>query len=267
MWRTWDEILDLFLLSERLGFDSAFLTDHFLSDWDGEGGEVLEAWTMLAALAREVPRIRIGTFVSSMTHRYPALLAKQAVTVDHLSGGRLILGVGAGWNEREHQAFGMRFPPPGERVDLFGEALEAIARLEREERSSYQGQHVVLDDTPFLPAPINGHIPVLVGSRGRRMLSHVARYADLWDLAKSSPSEIRRLASIVEEECDRIGRDPTEIVWMHEERAVEVDPGGDLRRRVELLAPLGVSYFLVNAWPKTSPELIERVGSVLDDLR
>jgi hypothetical protein len=99
------------------------------------------------------------------------------------------------------------------------------------------------------------------------MLSHVARYADLWDLAQSSPSEIRRLASIVEEECDRIGRDPTEIVWMHEEIAVEGDPGGDLRRRVELLAPLGVSYFLVNAWPKTSPELIERVGAVLDDLR
>jgi alkanesulfonate monooxygenase SsuD/methylene tetrahydromethanopterin reductase-like flavin-dependent oxidoreductase (luciferase family) len=256
MWRTWDEILDLFQRAERADYDAAFLTDHFLSDWDGEGGAVLEAWTTLAAIAREVPRIMIGTYVTSVTHRYPAVLAKQAVTVDHLSGGRLILGIGAAWNDREHRAYGIRFPAPRDRVDLAGETLEALHLLETVERPSMKGSHISLEEAPFFPRPINGHLPILIGSRGRRMLRHVAHHADYWDLAKSSPEEIVRLGGLLRNECRRIGRDPNAIVWMHE---AVLEEGKDPWERIEWLAPLGVSFFLVNAWPKRSPSLVDRV--------
>jgi alkanesulfonate monooxygenase SsuD/methylene tetrahydromethanopterin reductase-like flavin-dependent oxidoreductase (luciferase family) len=267
MWRTWEEILDLFRRAERAGFDAALVTDHFLSDWEGEGGDVLEAWTLLAALAREVPRIQIGTYVVSVTHREPAVLAKQAVTVDHLSDGRLILGVGAGWNEREHQAYGIEFPTPRDRVDLVGETLAAIRLLETEERPSFGGDHVALVEAPFLPRPVNGHIPILIGSRRPRMLRHVARYADYWDLADSTEDQIGELTATVAEECVRIGRDPDEIVWMHEEIAKPGDPGGDLLARVERLAPLGVSFFLVNIWPRRPPSLVDDIGATLSRLR
>jgi alkanesulfonate monooxygenase SsuD/methylene tetrahydromethanopterin reductase-like flavin-dependent oxidoreductase (luciferase family) len=266
MWRSWDEILDLFQRAERSGFDAAFVTDHFLSDWDGEGGDVLEAWTMLAALAREVPRIQIGTYVTSMTHRHPAVLVKQAVTIDHLSDGRLILGVGAGWNDREHKAFGIPFPPPRDRVDLVGEALEAFRLLETEERPSYTGSHMSLVEAPFLPRPTQGHIPILIGSRGRRMMKLVARYADYWDL-DANEEEILELAAVVEEECRRIGRDPNEIMWMHEEIAKPGDPAADLRERVERLADVGVSFFLVNIWPRSDPALVGQVAAAFGSLR
>jgi alkanesulfonate monooxygenase SsuD/methylene tetrahydromethanopterin reductase-like flavin-dependent oxidoreductase (luciferase family) len=267
MWRSWDEILDLHKRAERGGFDAALVTDHFLSDWDGEGGDVLEAWTMLAALAREVPRIMIGTFVTSVTHRYPAVLAKQAVTVDHLSGGRLLLGLGAGWNQREHEAFGMSFPPPRERVDLVGETLAMLRLLETEDRPSYTGRHVSLVDTPFHPRPLGGHIPILIGSQGRRMTSHVARYADYWDLADSTEDEIREHTARLEVECGRIGRDPGEIVLMHEMRAEPGDPGGDLLARVERLAPLGISFFLMNIWPRSPAHLVDEIAPALEGLR
>lgn len=264
MWHSWEEILDLFRRAERSGYDSAFVTDHFLSDWDGEGGDVLEAWTMLAALAMEVPRIQIGTFVASVTHRHPAVLAKQAVTVDHISAGRLILGIGAGWNEREHRAYGIPFPAPRDRVDLVGDTLEMIRLLETEERPSYEGSHLSMSEAPFLPRPVGGHIPILIGSTGRRMLRHVARHADYWDLADSSEEDITRLAEVVSGECAEVGRDPDEIVWVHEEVLRPDDPGGDLRRRVERFAPVGVSYFLVNSWPKSDPELVERAAEAID---
>lgn len=267
MWHSWEEILDIFHRAERAGYDSAFVTDHFLSDWDGEGGDVLEAWTMLGALAMEVPRIQIGTFVSSVTHRHPAVLAKQAVTVDHISAGRLVLGVGAGWNEREHQAYGIPFPAPRDRVDLVGETLEMLRLLESEERPSYEGTHLSMTETPFLPLPVGGHIPILIGSRGRRMLRHVARYADFWDLADAAEDEIQRLAGIVAEECSQIGRDPDDIVWMHEEILRPKDPAGDLRNRVDRFAPVGVSYFLVNSWPKSDPTLIEQAAAAIALLR
>lgn len=267
MWHTWEEIFDIFDRAERSGYDAAFVTDHFLSDWDGEGGDVLEAWTMLGALAMEVPRIQIGTYVTSVTHRHPAVLAKQAVTVDHISAGRLILGVGAGWNEREHQAFGIPFPAPRDRVDLVGETLELLDLLETEERPSYEGTYLSIAETPFLPRPVGGHIPILIGSRGRRMLRHVARYADYWDLADAAEEEIHRVAAIVSEECAQIGREPHEIVWMHEEILHPEDPAGDLRRRVERYAPVGVSYFLVNSWPKSDAGLVEQAAEAIAVLR
>jgi alkanesulfonate monooxygenase SsuD/methylene tetrahydromethanopterin reductase-like flavin-dependent oxidoreductase (luciferase family) len=266
MWRTWDQMLGLWTSAELAGFDMAFDTDHFLSDWDGDGGPTLEAWTMLAALAREVSRIRLGAYVTGITHRPVAVLAKQAVTVDHLSGGRLILGIGAAWNEAEHRAYGFPFPPIGDRVGLVGEALEAMSRFESQERTHLEGRCLCLHDAPFEPKPVAGHIPVLVGSRRPRMLGLAARHADLVDLADSSPADVIAIGERLAAACASIGRDPDAIAWTHEAVAGP-DPAGELVARVERLAPLGVSVFLVNIWPRSDPTAVRRAGDAIDGLR
>ncbi len=266
MWRSWDELLDLWTRAERAGFDLAFGTDHFLSDWDGDGGPTLEAWTLLAALAREVPRIRIGSYVTGVTHRPVAVLAKQAVTVDHVSGGRLILGLGAAWNDEEHRAYGIPFPSTGERVGLVAEALEAIRRLETQDRTDLEGRFVRLRDAPFEPKPVQPHIPILIGSRRPRMLGLAGRHADLVDLAKSTPEQVVAVAERLADACAAAGREPDAIAWTHEAIA-GADPARELEDRVAVCAPLGVSVFLVNIWPRADPREVDRAGLVLDRLR
>ncbi|HSO49214.1 MAG TPA: LLM class flavin-dependent oxidoreductase, partial [Acidimicrobiia bacterium] len=185
MWHSWGEMVELWSRIEGAGWDAAFVVDHFLSDWEGEMGAQLEAFTLLAGLAREVPRIDIGTFVAGITHRRPAVLAKQAVTLDHVSDGRFIFGVGAGWNEREHEAYGIPFPGAADRVSQVGEALEAIRLLEANTTTDFTGETLRLNQAPFEPKPVNGRLRVLVGSRRPKMLGHLARFGDLWDAAGS----------------------------------------------------------------------------------
>lgn len=203
-------LVDQWRWAEETGWDSAWLFDHFFSLYDGETGPTLDGWTALAGLATITSRIKLGLMVTGNTHRLPAILFKQAVTVDHLSGGRLILGMGASWNEREHAAYGIPFPPPAERVDRFGEAMAIMHALESQERTTFHGAHYTLEDAPFAPKPVNGHIPVLIGSTGRRMLRHVARYADMWD-GGGSPDEYRQHGEHLTAACRDVGRDPSEI--------------------------------------------------------
>ncbi|HEX5588926.1 MAG TPA: LLM class flavin-dependent oxidoreductase [Candidatus Limnocylindrales bacterium] len=266
MWRSWDELLDLWTRAERCGFDLAFNTDHFQSDWEGDAGPTLEAWTTVAAMAREVPRIQVGTYVNGITHRPVAVLAKQAVTVDHLSGGRLILGLGAAWNVPEHTAYGIPFPPVGDRVGLVEEALEALRRLETEPRTTLDGRYLQLRDAPFEPKPVHGHIPILIGSTRPRMLRAAARHADLVDFGDAGADEITRIGAELAADCAAAGRDPDAIAWTHETIAGP-DPAAELEARVAALAPLGVSVFLVNIWPRRDPGLVDRAGRALDGLR
>ncbi|HEU0237057.1 MAG TPA: LLM class flavin-dependent oxidoreductase [Candidatus Limnocylindrales bacterium] len=265
MWRSWEEMLDLWRRTERAGFDLAFLIDHFQSDWDGDEGPMLEAWTLLAALARDVPRIDIGTFVSGITHRPPVVLAKQAVTLDHVSGGRAILGLGAAWNEREHDAYGIPFPPIGERVDRVEEALAAIDRLEHEPRVSIGGRFLRIVDAPFEPKPVRGHVPILIGSTKPRMLRIAARYADYVDFP-GRPDRVREVGRRLSADAAAAGRDPDAIRWV-----VELQPSGspieEFDDLVDALAPLGVSVFLLNVWPRSDPSVVDRLGEQLDDLR
>jgi alkanesulfonate monooxygenase SsuD/methylene tetrahydromethanopterin reductase-like flavin-dependent oxidoreductase (luciferase family) len=266
MWRSWDEVLDLFGRAERAGFDLAFVVDHFQSDWQGDAGPTLEAWTLLAALAAEVPRIGIGPYVAGITHRPVAVLAKQAVTVDHVSGGRLILGLGAAWNELEHRAYGIPMPPIGERVDLVADALEALRCFEHEERASLAGRRLALHQAPFEPKPVRGHIPILIGSTKPRMLGLAARFADYIDLGDASADKVTSIAGRLAESCARVDRDRVEIAWTHEVIAGP-DPAAELESRVAALAPLGVSVFLVNIWPRSDPAAVDRAGTALDRLR
>jgi alkanesulfonate monooxygenase SsuD/methylene tetrahydromethanopterin reductase-like flavin-dependent oxidoreductase (luciferase family) len=242
-WRSWDELVEQWRWADESGWDSAWAFDHFFSLRDGELGPCLEGWTLLAALAALTSRVQVGLMVTGNTHRLPAVLAKQAVTVDIISGGRSILGMGAAWNEREHVAYGIDFPSPRERVDRFGEAMELMRLLETQERTTFHGRYYRLEDAPFEPRPVFGHIPVLIGSTGRRMLRHVARYADQWD-GGGSPDEFRALGEQLSTACRDIGRDPSEIRWVYSTGSEPLASADALREHVTAYAAVGVRSFL-----------------------
>jgi F420-dependent oxidoreductase-like protein len=197
-------------LVEALGFDSLWDFDH-LNQPSRPEGPYLEAWTTLAALAVHTTRVRIGVLVSSNTFRHPAVLAKQAVTLDVMSGGRLDVGMGAGWFVPEHEAFGIEFAPPGERVSRFREAVEVVDRLLRHERTSYAGRYYRLRDAVCLPRPVQRPRPPLVlAGHGPRMLRIVAEHADVWN-SFGTPAEMRERGALLAEHCRQIGRDPAAI--------------------------------------------------------
>jgi len=218
--RSWAEVLDAFLLAEELGFDHAWLVDH-LVDTDGPpSNPIHEAWTLLAAIAAHTERIRLGILVTSNTFRHPSLLMKEAVTVDHISAGRLILGLGTGWHADEHRRWGIPLPPAAERVDRLEETVQIAHRLMTEESVTCHGRYYQLEDAHLAPKPIQEpHIPILVAAHRPRMLRLAARYADQWDTFAPlhgaatdgmTDSVGDRLAAL-DAECREIGRDPAEI--------------------------------------------------------
>src|SRR5256712_12231759 len=179
-------ICDLAQRAEKSGFASFWVSDHFFG---GPGGtpdrNCLEAWTLLAALARDTQRIRLGVLVAAVQYRNPALQAKIAAGVDHISGGRLEFGIGAGWREEEYRAYGYDFPPPGERVEQLRDGLEITRRLWSEERATYHGKHYRIDDAVCAPKPTQRpRPPIWVGGEGPRVMRLAARYADGFDLGK-----------------------------------------------------------------------------------
>jgi alkanesulfonate monooxygenase SsuD/methylene tetrahydromethanopterin reductase-like flavin-dependent oxidoreductase (luciferase family) len=214
------QVYDEFQMAEDLGFDHAWLVDH-LVDTDGPPSHpILEAWTLLAALAERTSRIRLGVLVTSNTFRHPAILLKSAVTVDHISGGRLILGLGTGWHADEHRRYGLELPEPPERVDRFEEAVELISLLMAQERTTYAGRHYQLDDAPLEPRPLQTpRIPILIAAHRPRMLRLAARYADQWDsfaamsdtATDGVETELAERIRYLDEACRAIGRDPAEI--------------------------------------------------------
>jgi F420-dependent oxidoreductase-like protein len=208
---TWTEMVRRIEETEALGFDAFNVVDHFYGLHDVMD-PTHEAYTMLAALAPYTTRIRLGVMVCGNTYRNPAFLLKQAVTVDHISGGRVDFGVGAGWLEREHEAYGFPFPPARERVDRFAEALAIWDLLQQEERTTYDGRYYQLLDAPFEPKPIQRpRLPLLIGASGPRMLALTARHADIWN-ARGMPDEAGAGNERLDRDCREIGRDPGEIV-------------------------------------------------------
>ena len=214
------QVYDEFQMAEDLGFDHAWLVDH-LVDTDGPPSHPIhEAWTLLAALAERSSRIRLGVLVTSNTFRHPAVLLKSAVTVDHISDGRLILGLGAGWHVDEHRRYGIDLPEPPERVARFAEAVELISLLMAQERTTFNGRYYHLDDAPLEPRPLQApRIPILIAAHRPRMLRLAARYADQWDtfaamLDTATDGVVTELAQRIralDDACREIGRDPAEI--------------------------------------------------------
>jgi alkanesulfonate monooxygenase SsuD/methylene tetrahydromethanopterin reductase-like flavin-dependent oxidoreductase (luciferase family) len=219
---SWDAWRRLAAQTEALGFDSLWRSDHLLSTMD-EGREAHETWLALTVAALETQRLQIGSLVSPMTFRHPAMLAKLAVSVDNLSRGRVVLGVGAGWNVREHRANGLPFPPFRERLERLQEGIEIILRLQGDAPVSYQGQYYEVDEANPYPKPFQmlvqdpdgshrPRIPLLIGGKGRdRFLGMVARYADEWNMTTNSPAFYLERSERLAVQCGRVGRDPAAI--------------------------------------------------------
>ena len=204
---TWDKTVERWQLFERLGYESAWLCDHLIQPSRPQG-PYFEAWTLLGGLAAVTKKIRVGILVTSNTFRYPQVLAKMAVTVDHISDGRLEIGFGAGWYEPEHAMFGIEFPETKELVGRFHEAVQVVDLLTREDTSSFDGKHYKLQGARSRPGSVQKPRPPLVlGAFGPRMLKIVARYADTWN-AFGTPAEMRDRNQMLDDYCREIGSDP-----------------------------------------------------------
>src|SRR5438477_3012353 len=192
---------------EKLGFESAWLCDHLIQPSRPQG-PYFEAWTLLGGLAAVTKAIRVGVLVTSNTFRFPQVVAKMAVTVDHISNGRLEIGLGAGWYEPEHTMFGIPFPETKELVGRFKEAVQVVDLMTREDTSSFDGEYYQLREARSRPASVQKPRPPLVlGAFGPRMLKIVARYADTWN-AFGTPEEMRERNQMLDDYCREIGRDP-----------------------------------------------------------
>jgi F420-dependent oxidoreductase-like protein len=211
---SWDDILALTTHCEQTGWDGVYFADHFMPNGPGPeplDGNTLECWSVMAALAASVPRLRLATLVTSVTYRHPAVLAKIAAAVDQVSHGRLTLGVGAGWQQNEHAAYGLPLGTVRERMDRFEEAVQVLRSLLSQPRTTFEGQYFEIQNAPSQPAPVQPHLPLLIGGGGeRRTMRLAARYADHWN-SWTTPEVLAHKVSVLREHCEQVGRDPAEI--------------------------------------------------------
>ncbi|WP_422751173.1 LLM class F420-dependent oxidoreductase [Micromonospora sp. WMMD1219] len=264
----YDDQLRFARLVEETGFEGFFRADHYraMGDEPALPGPT-DAWLTLAALARETSRIRLGTLVTSATFRLPGPLAVMVAQVDRMSGGRVELGIGAGWYEREHTAYGIPFPPVSERFDRLAEQLEIVTGLWRtppDETYSFTGEHYRLVDAPALPKPVQQPgPPVIVGGRGpKRTPELAARYADEFNMPFKSVAETAAAYERVREACDRAGRDASGRAPLTLSAGIVVAIGRTDAEAQRRAAPLHVTSALPPEDPVVgSPaQLVERIG-------
>ena len=211
--RPWEEVLHLALHAEAAGWHGLWYADHFMPDTpDGTPSSepALECWTVLPALAAATQRLRLGTLVSPTSVRHPAVLAKQAATADRISDGRVVLGIGAGWQVNEHRAYGIDLAEPKVRVDRFAEALQVITSLLSEPSTTFEGAHFRLVDAPCEPKPVQQPLPVMVGTPSPRMMRLTARHAHEWNVWGTPERVADRTAAFLAA-CEKEGRDPATV--------------------------------------------------------
>jgi F420-dependent oxidoreductase-like protein len=228
--QSWAQLRDVWLAADQVEiFESAWNWDHFYPLTGNLHGPNLEGWSMLAAMAEATHRIRIGCQVSGMIYRHPAVLANMAATVDIISGGRLEIGLGAGWNQLECDAYGIELPPLRERFDRFDEGVEAIVALLSQSVTTFGGQYVRLTDARCEPKPVQRpHPPVVIGGRGKiRTLRTAARWAQQWNAITQDPADWLDLRQALAAHCAELGRDPAEITCSVNIR-LDSDSGADL---------------------------------------
>ncbi len=259
----WAETLAIARHAEATGWDGIYYADHFMPNAADTSAPVGECWTTLAALAAAVPRVRIGPLVTGNTYRHPAVLAKMAATVDIISGGRLVLGLGAGWQENEHRAYGIEFSTLGGRMNRLEEACHVITSLFNNPRTTFTGRYYQLQDAPLEPKPVQQPLPLLIGGGGeQRTLRIAARYASEWNVW-GTPELLAHKGRILDRYCEELGRDPRSIrrsaqalLVMSDDPAVleRVRASGrpvlggspaDLRAAVEQYAAAGVNELII----------------------
>ena len=210
----WADFLSVWRAADDIDvFESAWTMDHFYPLTPPFEGPHLESWAVLAAMAQATKRLRLGCMVNGMHYRHPAITANAAATLDHISDGRFVLGLGAGWYERESSAYGIELGTLTERFDRFDEGLEVITSLLTNEYTDFSGQYYQLTQARCEPKPVQAKIPIVIGGKGpNRTLPAVARWADHWDMTGAeSPEAWKNLSDVLDRRCADIGRDPAEI--------------------------------------------------------
>ncbi|HEY4669303.1 MAG TPA: TIGR03560 family F420-dependent LLM class oxidoreductase [Tepidiformaceae bacterium] len=208
-----EEMRRLWRWADGAGFDWVDVWDHFYEAPPQDGnGSCFEATTCMAAIACETTSVRIGVLVLGMNYRHPAVLANALTTIDHLSGGRLEIGLGAGWHEPEYRAYGIPFRPIGERMDMLEEGVQVVRLLTTQDRSDFAGRYFRLENAACNPKPVQARPRIWIGGNGeKRTLRIAARHADGWNSPYTSPDEFARLSGILDSWCEREGRDPASI--------------------------------------------------------
>ena len=249
--------------------EHAWLFDHFMPLGADPTGPCLEGWTLLAALAAQTKRLRVGIMVTGNTYRHPAVLANMGATVDIISGGRLDFGIGAGWNELEHSAYGIPLYAPGERIRRMGEACEVIKRMWTETAPDFDGQYYQLRGARCEPKPIHKpYPPFVIGGSGEQLtLRMVAKYADIWNFVGGSTETFRHKNEVLNDHCAAIGRDPAAI-----ERSVQVfvDPNdlSDARDTVRDYITAGATHLILNLRAPYPQGIVHRLAEeVAEPLR
>lgn len=286
-----DGVVQMATAAEETGFDSVWVMDHFyqLPPMGGPSAPMLDSYTLLGALAARTSRVRLGALVNGVTYRNPAHLAKIVTTLDVLSGGRAILGLGAAWYDVEHEGLGFDFPPAGERLDRLEEALQICRAMFREEAPSFDGRYYRIHEARNVPRPVQpGGPPILVGGGGeKRTLRLVARYADMANFF-GDVATIAHKVGVLRRHCTAVGRDPAEItvsrlatlvltgsaqqtadtkaflrqVTGEEPTTSNVGTPDELVGQVEELAAAGVDDFIFNV-PTGTPDTVRQVGELL----
>lgn len=263
---TWGEFLDVWKEADQIDvFESAWNWDHFYPLAPPYDGPNLEGWTMLGALAQATSRIRIGAMVNGMHHRHPAVTANMAATLDHISNGRFELGMGAGWNFMESDAYGIPLGELRDRSDRLEEGMEVIIRLLAETSVTHEGRFFQLTDAWCEPKPVQAKIPMVIGGKGRqRTLRTVARFADQWDMTfPDTPADWKELDDVLRGHCDKVGRDQAEIA-----RSVHLglDPDADpaaLAEKAETFFAAGVDIVVWSMRGPVDPARLAPLGVAL----
>ena len=263
---TIDTLTTIWRIADDSGFDHCWNMDHFASLGGDDSLDIFEAWTLLAGMAARTSRTRIGCSVTGNTYRHPAALAKAAVTVDHLSGGRLEFGIGAGWAENEHTMLGLPFGSARDRADRLEEAVPIIRSLWTTPRTTFAGRHYQITDAVAEPKPVQTpHPPIWIGGTGRRRTLRIAaEHAAVWNAPGGSPEQVAELSAVLDGHCADIGRDPAEI-----RRSVQIRvpaDAGKLAEQVGGFVAVGVTeiILIVAADPVAQAE---RVAGLLPELR
>lgn len=261
---SWQSLVEFWREGDSIEvFDAGWAFDHFYPLGTSPTEPCLEGWTTLAGLARETQRVRMGLMVGCNTYRHPAVHANIAATLDHISGGRLEFGFGAGWFEDEHEAYGIELPDLTERFDRFDEAIEIIDSLLTRPETTFAGEHYRLDAARCEPKPLQSpRPPIVIGGKGeKRTLRTAARWADQWNYPGYDPEDFRRKNAVLEDWCSELGRDATTI-----ERSIQVRFAGDpaeLEDHVGRCLEAGVDHVIVYFAPPHDPGLLKPAAAVL----
>ncbi|HXI91106.1 MAG TPA: LLM class F420-dependent oxidoreductase [Blastocatellia bacterium] len=265
---TWQELRATWKLIDSLGYDTAWTFDHFFPILSDPSGPCFEGWIALTALAAETSRVQAGVLVSGNTYRHPAVLAKMAATLDHIIGGRLIMGIGAAWFEMEHTAYGIPFQTTAERIHRLDEAAEIIKRLWTEKQVTFEGRYYQLKDAYCEPKPVQQPRPrIMIGGSGEKlMLRVIARRADIWNTF-GSPQLFRHKIEVLREHCAAVDRnfDDIEVSWAGAALVTDSrDEKDELLRRFAAAFGITPEQYEIGALVGSASEVRDRIAQFID---